>query len=429
MILFAVLILAILGAVLYFSINRSKSNKAPILVNVWGTYPAEVINNVQLDLNKEKENTLNISYKQFSETEFPGKLVEALASGYGPDVILASGEQFLAQENKIFKIPYNSFPQKNFKDNFIEAGEFLLYPDGVMGIPYAVDPLVMYWNRSILNNSGVSVAPKKWSEFLSLVPSLVVRDSATNNISKAGVAMGEFQNISNAKEIFINLMFQSGNPIIVKSTDSNNNLIYKSVFAERLGFSAAPADAALNFFGQFVDPTKNIYSWNRSLPKSQDMFLANDLAFYFGFASEYPLLQQKNPNLNFEVAEMPQTTSGVTKTVYSKLYFLSVMKNSKNPGGSLNAILKLVEKNSMVLATKYSGLPSVRRDVLGAAPDSSVLQVFNNSALVSKPFIDPNYKSTSLILKNMIESYTTGRTKSSQAITQASNEFNMIFGN
>ncbi len=40
---------------------------------------------------------------------------------------------------------------------------------------------------------------------------------------------------------------------------------------------------------------------------SKNMFLAGDLALYFGFASELDDLKNKNPNLNFDVTLFPQT--------------------------------------------------------------------------------------------------------------------------
>jgi hypothetical protein len=55
------------------------------------------------------------------------------------------------------------------------------------------------------------------------------------------------------------------------------------------------------------------------LPKSREYFLSGRLATYFGFASEAPKIRLINPNLNFDVAEMPSDENSNNKTVFSKV--------------------------------------------------------------------------------------------------------------
>jgi hypothetical protein len=55
------------------------------------------------------------------------------------------------------------------------------------------------------------------------------------------------------------------------------------------------------------------------MPNSLDYFLSGRLATYFGFVSEAPRIRFKNPNLNFDVAEIPSVEKLDNKTVFAKI--------------------------------------------------------------------------------------------------------------
>ena len=85
------------------------------------------------------------------------------------------------------------------------------------------------------------------------------------------------------------LMLQSGTPIV--AVDSTGKL--SSALLAQSSSGINPAEEALSFFTQFADPSKDIYSWNRALPSADSAFLAKNLAFYFGSASETPSLRAR----------------------------------------------------------------------------------------------------------------------------------------
>jgi ABC-type glycerol-3-phosphate transport system substrate-binding protein len=150
--------------------------------------------------------------------------------------------------------------------------------------------------------------------------------------------------------------------------------------------------------------------------------LANDLAFYFGFASEYNLLKQKNPNLNFDVAVLPQSSGTEIKSVIAKMHILGIVRASKNTTPAFNTIQSLISSENMNFVSDVFSLPSVRRDLLVNVPESSFKNNLNASALISNIFLDPNKEQTNAIFTNMIESYVSGRTNLSESITRADTE-------
>ena len=60
-------------------------------------------------------------------------------------------------------------------------------------------------------------------------------------------------------------------------------------------------ESVLRFYTQFADPAKETYSWNKTFQNDKNAFISGKLAFYFGYASEYKDIQQKNPNLRFDI--------------------------------------------------------------------------------------------------------------------------------
>jgi ABC-type glycerol-3-phosphate transport system substrate-binding protein len=148
---------------------------------------------------------------------------------------------------------------------------------------------------------------------------------------------------------------------------------------------------------------------------------------YFGFASEYMTMKDKNPNLNFDVAMLPQGSG--TKVIYGtfgKMLGFAIMKNSADPAGAYTAITALTSAEAFPYWTSVFNLPSARRDILGQAEKSAVKTVFNKSAIMSKGWYDPNTAETNIIFQNMIESYTTGRETIEGVVGTASDEIDNL---
>ena len=82
---------------------------------------------------------------------------------------------------------------------------------------------------------------------------------------------------------------QAGNPIVGPKNGSLGSALNNGGEKYDLG-------SILQFYVDFADPVKPVYSWNKSFPRAVDAFSSEDLAIYFGFASEFRSLLNKNPN-------------------------------------------------------------------------------------------------------------------------------------
>ncbi len=431
MALYGFLIVAIIAGVLVFSFQRSQMRTETVTVTAWGTIPASIVNSVIRSINEAQRNTISLEYRQFSRNNFESQLVDALASGQGPDLVFMSNDLLVKHENKLYTVGYDFYPQRTFRDNFIEAGDVLTNKDGIVGFPYIIDPLVLYWNRSMLNSAGISEPPAFWDQLLNMTPRLTSIDSNLA-VQKASIAMGEFRNIKNAKEIIVSLIIQSGSPVVSRNTSVHSSDRFVGQLAENFGFSTRPANAALNFYVQFSNPNLSSYSWNRSLPNSEEMFLSGDLAFYVGYASEFRELQQKNPNLNFDVAVIPQSRISVSESgtvgrrTLGNLSFIGIVNNSNNIPAAFEAVKILTSPENIKILNEFTNLPPVRRDLLSNPSENAILQTFFDSALIAKPFLDPEPTETNNIFSDMIESVTSGRSTVNEAVGRADNQINQL---
>ena len=391
----------------------------PILsgdIEIWGTFPSRMMNDM-LKNTFNSDKALTISYTEKREVSLDRDFVEALASGVGPDIIFLPQDLILRHRDKIFPLPAETLSQRTFRDTFISEGEMYLTDEGSLSLPVIVDPLVMYWNRSILASNGIVSEPKMWDEFFELIPKLTERDSL-GDITQSGVALGEYQNITNSKELISALILQAGSSIVEQS----GSTLYSSLSSDNTGegvVGGRPAELALNFYTQFSNPVKPTYTWNRSLSSSQDMFVAGDLAIYFGFASEFNEIRKRNPHLDFDVAMFPQVRDATRKT-FGRMSGISIVKTSNYLNTAFSVAVRLIDPEFVAALSKEVGLPPARRDLLGKTPSDPFDAVFYDSALISDAWLDPDPKETDTIFREMISDITSGRRRISAAVATAS---------
>ncbi len=390
-------------------------------VTIWGIFPEEYFKKPLEELNRKNSKIYQIDYVEKQSNMFDRELVEALASGRGPDIILLPQDLIVRHTDKIYLIPYKNISERTFKDTFVDEGELFLRPEGIVALPVTIDPMVLYWNRDLFNSAGIATPPRFWDEFYTISPRITVKDSQSN-ISRSVVALGEFRNVTHAKEIIATLIFQAGNPI----TQTKEGRI-STLLQERFGFATSPAESALRFFTEFSNPVKPFYSWNRALPPAKDYFLGGDLAVYIGFSSELAEIKEKSPHLNFDVAEIPQVRDAASKITFGNMLGFAVLKQSDNISTAFQGVFDMTQKEFARSFSKQSDLPPARRDVLSEKPANSFLETFYRSALIARAWFDPDPDLTDRIFRDMVENVVSGRVKVRDAVSRAHAELNTVF--
>jgi len=414
----SVLIFLGVGGAILFAVARNQGSTGAPATLMWGTIDGRIMSDFLGKVSADNRDTINVSYIEKNPTTFESDLISALARGQGPDMILLPQDLILKQLDKFYIIPYENYSQRLFRDSFIQGSELYMVSKGLVGLPFSVDPMIMYWNRDIFTNAGLVSPPSAWTEFFGLVPKLVKKDQ-NGNISQGLVAFGEVRNVSHAKEIISLLIMQAGNQIL--SWDDNG---FGSVLNNRGVSGLVPAEEAVSFYTEFSNPLKASYSWNRALSSDRTLFLAGKLAIYFGYASELPGLRSANPNLDFDVALVPQT--GGNKMTFGRMNAIALLKSSPNVGAAYIVAATLTGSALQTEWVATSGFPPVRRDMLKTLPGDAFGSIIYQSALVSRAWLDPYSDATDGTFMRLIENVTSGRSRISESVNTADVELDNI---
>jgi len=412
-------------AVLIFSgvlpgYKNERAQRGPVVsVSLWGTLPKNQINGVISAVNKENK-SYKITYAEYPVSSYENETINALASGKGPDFWIINQDMVLKNKNKISLIPFAYYPERNFRDDFIDISNLFLDQKngGLTAVPFLVDPMVMYWNKDLFSSAGISQPPKDWDEFAKDVKIFTEKNEA-GNVVQSGTALGELSNIKNGKDILSMLIIQSGNPII--KTDDRGNL--KISLDETDNSGKSPAVSSVKFFNDFSDPNKSVYSWNKALSGADTAFAKGALAMYFGYAGEWPEIKARNPHLNFDIAEVPQIKGDKTKTTFAKVYALAVMKNSSQAKkqAALSSILFMASNQVSKDFSEATGLASPRRNLLAEKTTDAYFGLINKAAVMSKAWLEPDGGEVRRIFKDMVESVSSGSLSVSDSVRLAKN--------
>jgi ABC-type glycerol-3-phosphate transport system substrate-binding protein len=428
-ILLAVFIGATVLGVLVFSgiINiggRSASVSVEGSVTLWGTFSNRDMSPLIQDYNIRNQK-IPITYVEKNPATFADELVEALARGVVPDLVILPDNLINRFEDKVTHISYATLPARTFADTYVSGASIFLSSTGSIGIPWATNPLVMYYNKNLLEGAGIVKIPKTWGEFSDTIPALTQkRDDMT--LIQSGTALGTFANIAHAKDIIAMLFLQTGNLFISNGIPVVPHFGLTSITSS----SASVGTEALNFFTAFSNPVNDVYSWNAGQPLDRDAFTRSSLAYYFGTASELPVISSSNPNLRFDVALPPQSAVNTPSTT-GRVYAVVIPRSAQNQLLSYTAALAFTNTESTTAlvqkaATTLALMPA-RRDVLAQTPASDpYLALMYRAALLQRPWFDPHPIRSNEIFASLVREITSGIATIPQALSKAASQITAL---
>ncbi len=418
--------LAVLAIILlngYESSNDKAEQAYGDKVVIWGIYDDVVFDKVVTELLDTNPALGVIDYVKKDERTIDDDFVNALAEGQSPDLLLVSVDKLVRHRNKLQPIPYETIPVRTFKDTYVDISDIVLLSDGVYMLPLAIDPLIMYWNRDTFSNKGIIQPPQTWETMVStIVPTLTVRDSR-RTIEKSAVAFGEYRNVENAKAVLVSLMLQSGSAMVREDRNRYEVKLNRSLVDEQ----ATPLATSLQFYTSFSNSNSPLYSWNRSLPNDQSAFIAGDLAMYFGFGSEVKNIAAKNPNLNFDVALVPQGSNATVRRTYGDLIGFAIPRASTNKAGALAVSQILTDSQTGGVLSTSLGLTPARRDSLSRGDLNQYEQITFESAIISRTWLDPNSATSDDIFSIMVEDVVSNRTNVNDAANDADSRLRLNY--
>jgi ABC-type glycerol-3-phosphate transport system substrate-binding protein len=433
--------LAVAGVFIFALVVSGGNNSAVGQVTVWGTFDESRVQAVIRAAAETDDRLTGVTYVRKDPTTYENDLVNALASGTGPDLFFLSQDWAYHDAGKTIHIPSSSLSATQFSNTFLDAAAPFLMPDGVIAVPLVADPLVLFWNKDLLAAGGLTVPPRYWDEYLGIMQKLTTK-SDSGEILKSGIALGEYRNVTDAKDILAALILQAGGSI----TTADGAGKVTSTLSPQQGNASQPGLAALRFYTSFADPSQDVYSWNRSLPDAVTAFAQGNVAFYIGHASESSSIKQTNPNLSFAMAPVPQVRSAPKLVDTARVYGLAVPRTAKNPQGGLTVAYIFASPSVSQGFASVLGMASALRAVASASTvtnpnaNAGTLQallatapktdqdLINGQAYLSMPWIDPDPIATGDIFRAMIEDTVSGALKPQDALTRADKAMNQLLG-
>lgn len=415
--------LLVIGVILFATL-KSSSSQTP-RVAIWGSIPQAGFTLIQEAANLGNKNKdIVVTYKYVAEDKMEDELVDALAEGRAPDLVIAQQALIVKESSKFKPVPFVSYPEKNFKSNFIDGGWIMMGKNGVMGFPLYIDPLVMYWNKRIFSNAGIINPPTTWTDLQNkIVPLLTKRTTNRADLTESAVALGTWDNITNARMILTTLLFQSGTTIIKNTEQGLENVLSENPYNSPL----KPALSALVFYTDYANPLRANYSWNNAKSSDLSEFLAENNAIYFGRASEYPKIKEKNPNLAFDISPVPQNAQSPLKVVNAPLYTIGITRSAKSLPASVSVISALLGAEAQKLITSLYYYAPASRALVGKPPtDNSALATIYSQAVISKDWLDPDYELTTGAMREAVRDINSGKSTATDALQRLNSSLTNI---
>ncbi|MGH7175208.1 MAG: ABC transporter substrate-binding protein [Minisyncoccia bacterium] len=413
---------ALIGLIVFATYTGgAASSKGVGTVVIWGTLPQQEMQTALTVAVKNDQSLKSVSYVEKSAASFDNDLVSAIAAGQGPDLILISQEDLVALESALQPIPSSSLSAATFANTFT-AGSAIWQTSttGTFGVPFLIDPLILYANEPLLASAGIAQIPQTWESLTGLVPKLAVTGNNAS-LSRELIPLGTYGNITDARAILSTLFLQAGVPLAARASTGVITADL-GINSQDNGVPAGPS--ALTFYNQFADHSKVSYTWNASLPQSQQTFVAGNTALYLGYASEASYLAAANPNLSFEAAPLPQPASAATKTTYGLIYAFAIPRGATNASGALSAAGSLVSAATDAAAASATGLAPALRSLLATPPANQVGTVAYSSALYARGWLSPAPAATDQIFSSMISAVNSGQLSPSAALASAQSALN-----
>lgn len=345
----------------FFFRKPGSSVGAPVTLAVWGTEPATAMRPLLESYGGIRPN-VTATYREIEPAAYADTLVDALASGEGPDVFTVPSTDIGITKGKLMPAPatlspalvQTTFP-KAVESDVIDGGQ-------VWALPLSLDTLVLLYNRDLLDAAGVIAPPATWQEVADLAPRLSTVN-AQGQVERSGIALGGTSvSVRETADIVSLLMLQNGTPLA--------NQAHTSV---TLG---APAEAALSFYAQFANPASSAYSWNDSLGSSFQRFADGKVALLVAYPDAAEAIRELNPFVDVRAARVPQASGGAPRS-YGAYPTLAVSKQSQNASWGWDLVQAVTTDKAIMSAYaaetgRAAALSSVIGDQIAAASTTLV---------------------------------------------------------
>lgn len=467
-------IIAVLLAILVVPVfsGCGSSNQASYMVNleIWGVFDDSTVFNEIINQYKQVNPYVGeIKYKKFSQDTYVQELLDALASGHGPDIFLINNSWLPSYVNKLEPAPTPLVSEADVKNNFpdVVAGDFV-DSGKVYAVPLTVDSLALYYNKDIFNSAGIAFPPKNWIEFNEIVKKTTVIDSF-GNIRQSGAAIGTANNVNRYTDILSLLMLQNG---VEMPTRKGMLAKFDEGVVSSNGGVVQAGELSLGYYTQFArisnatNVANPLYTWNGKQHDSIDAFAEGSVAMMFNYSWQNADIKSKNPKLNYGVMTVPQADSSRPVNI-ANYWGFGVAKNKSNSVAVVGApssapvpnevrtheawqFLRFLSLKNNGMVTLYNAYtknskdfpinfdpafdylkktqqPAARRDLIESQKIDPVLGPFAQSNLYAKNWYKTDSALVDDVFGDIIEAVLRGEASLHDALVLAKNRINYSY--
>lgn len=366
---------------------------------------------------------VTVRYRIFNFEDYEREVINALATDRGPDIMYIHNTWLPEHKDKLIPLPLgyeelDFYGLSNFGNDFVDVTFSDLIDDGqIYALPLYVDTPALFYNKDLLNSAAISTPPKTWTEFNDAVELLTKLDEKGRFV-QSGATIGTARNINRSTDILMLLMLQSGIPMI---DDTKTTAQFSR--------SVEEGDAglvALQYYTDFANPLKRVYTWNDDQNYSIDRFAEGKAAMTFNYSYNIPLLQAKAPRLNFGISGMPQIEGSNVNVNYANYWAPAVTINSRNPLEAWKFLLYLTSRQGITQYLNNAKRPTARRDLIDFQKTDLDLGVFVEQTLSARNWYQVDSGEIERIFADMIDDVNFGRKSISEALRSAQSKVSVL---
>lgn len=396
----------------------TKPKAEKITLKIWKPFVESDKMNVIIQAYKKQKPNVTIEYTKKNIENYEEDVVNALASGNGPDIFSINNSWLPQYLDKVQPAPEKLYTIKEYRDTFVDVvSNDLIRDNKIYGTALWVDSLGLYYNKDLLGTAGIATPPKTWDEMARDVREMTIQNES-GYFDRSGVAMGTYQNVNRAVDIVYLLMLQSGT--IPWSDDGRTPRFASSI--QRGGQSVKPAEEAVQFYTSFANPETENYTWNLESDYSTDAFANGRAAYLYGYSYAREQIDAKAPNLNYDVAPVPQYDSGQPNVNFASYFGEVVSKQSKHSDAAWDFLKFATSEKVLDAYYAKDKKPSSRRDLIELQTQDLEIGVFAHANLTAKSFFKYDEPKFDLIFGEMIESILLKGQAVSSALSKAQSQ-------
>ncbi len=407
------------------TVSREEAQKLqPITLNYWRVWDSQDSFDQIIRKYSAIHPNIKIDYRKLRYEEYEKELIESFAEDKGPDIFSLHTGWMRRYQSKLAPLPaqitmaypvvkgtikkeqtvelrtLRSITPGQVKQDYIDTVYNNAVIDGeVYGLPMSVDTLVLFYNRDLFNNAGITEIPKYWNEkFLEDVKALT-KQNEEEKIVQSGVALGTSENIDRYSDILSLLMMQNGAQMM---SYENKRVTFQ--LPPKNSKDTAPGLEALRFYTDFANPVKQVYSWNQEMPNSLQAFIEGRLAIFFGYAYHIPMIEARAPRLNYGISSMLQIEGNPSQVNFANYWLEGVSGKSAHQAEAWDFIQFATRAENAESYLTKTQKPTALRSLVSRQQTDDRMAVFANQLLTARSwYIGNDYNAAEAIMGEMIE--------------------------